>query len=490
MTKRSDFQLPVRTSIDADARVIAWDPTDTNGEPFVVPVSAVAASASLTDLFVRTAETGATSAEVMFGTRVTGDAQNRLEITADGSIKQGDGTVAPVLPIDDQQWAVDDAVGTLLRHEADGDATLGASGRTQFTHFRANRNISARNIEIVTTGTAAGATPTLVKVGLYSVGMNGDLTLLSQSANQTLLFAATNLRYRIPLTASVPIVRGTMYALAVLVVSGATLPTLSGQTVNGIEAGFVSPVMTTRQDGQTDLAATLTRSAVVSSNVSNGSRVRGILKATQGFATFDGVNDTITTPDAAALDVSTAVEMVVRVRYLNTSDTPALISKDQSTWAYGLQIIATSGQVRFRHGGDGTTPVNIQSNADLAYGTNVWFWLKVTWRASDGRTQFFHAADQAFEPTVWTQLGTDVTGQSGVNIPNNANPLYLGTRAGFADLLSGDIARAIVRGAIDGAPVLDFNPTAYVSGTTFPTVTGQVMTLASGATISERTETT
>jgi len=44
MTKRSDFQLPVRTSIDADARVIAWDPTDTNGEPFVVPTSALAAS--------------------------------------------------------------------------------------------------------------------------------------------------------------------------------------------------------------------------------------------------------------------------------------------------------------------------------------------------------------------------------------------------------------------------------------------------------------
>jgi len=174
-----------------------------------------------------------------------------------------------------------------------------------------------------------------------------------------------------------------------------------------------------------------------------------------------------TTPDAAALDVSTEVEMVVRVRYLNTSGTPALISKDQTTWAYGLQIIATSGQVRFRHGNDGTTPVNIQSNANLAYGTNVWFWLKVTWRASDGRTQFFHAADQAFEPTVWTQLGSDVTGQSGVNIPNNANPLYLGTRAGFADLLSGDIARAIVRGAIDGAPVLDANFTTNTNQSSF-----------------------
>jgi len=55
MTKRSDFQLPVRTSIDADARVIAWDPTDANGEPFVVPVSVVgAATLSVTGTYART----------------------------------------------------------------------------------------------------------------------------------------------------------------------------------------------------------------------------------------------------------------------------------------------------------------------------------------------------------------------------------------------------------------------------------------------------
>jgi len=281
-----------------------------------------------------------------------------------------------------------------------------------------------------------------------------------------------------------------MYALAVLVVSGATLPTLSGQTVNGIEAGFVSPVMTTRQDGQTDLAASLARSAVVASNVSNGSRVRGILKATQGFATFNGTSHSISTPDAAALDASTEIEMVVRIRYLNTSGVPAVISKEVTTFAYALQLLATAGGLRFKHGNDGTTAVNINATANLPYGTNVWFWAKATWRASDGRTQFFHAADQAFEPTVWTQLGTDVTGQSGVNLPNNANALHLGSRAAIADFVSGDIARAIVRETIDGAPVLDFNPTAYVSGTTFPTVTGQVMTLVSGATISERTETT
>jgi len=53
MTKRSDFQLPVRTSIDADARVIAWDPTDPNGEPFVAPVSVVGANAAFTTRYTR-----------------------------------------------------------------------------------------------------------------------------------------------------------------------------------------------------------------------------------------------------------------------------------------------------------------------------------------------------------------------------------------------------------------------------------------------------
>jgi len=57
MTKRSDFQLPVRTSIDADAQVIAWDPTDTNGEPFVVPANVLSVAALTVDanLLTRTA---------------------------------------------------------------------------------------------------------------------------------------------------------------------------------------------------------------------------------------------------------------------------------------------------------------------------------------------------------------------------------------------------------------------------------------------------
>jgi len=494
MTKRSDFQLPVRTSIDADARVIAWDPTDTNGEPFVVPVSAVAASAGLTDLFVRTAETGATSAEVMFATRVTGDAQNRLEITADGSIKQGDGTVAPALPIDDQQWAEDNVVETMLRHEAvAADVALGASGRTSYTHFRANRNITARTIEVTTGGTAAGATPTLVKVGLCSVAANGDLTLLGQSVNNVALFAAANTTYRIGLAASVPLTRGTVYALVVIVVSGATLPTFVGMTVNpAIDAGLATPVMTTRHDSQTDTVSSLTRASVISAAVWSGARVRGVATRSTAFIPLDGVDDNVTTPDAAALDVSTEIEIVVRMRYASLPGAQGyMISKitNPGQWGYGFSLIST-GALRFAHGSDLNAPVFITSTATLSYGVNAWFWAQMTWRASDGRAQFFTAADQADEPSSWTQLGTNVTAQAGVNLPNSTAPLGIGARSSFTDYLTGRIGRVIVRGAIGGSPVLDVRPATWSTGTTFLGTTGQTMTLVGGPAITEQTETT
>jgi len=493
MTKRSDFQLPVRTSIDADARVIAWDPSDTNGEPFVVPVSAVAASAGLTDLFVQTAETGATSAEVMFGTRVTGDAQNRLEITADGSIKQGDGTVAPALPIDDQQWAEDNVVETMLRHEAVAiDVALGASGRTSYTHFRANRNITARTIEVTTGGTAAGATPTLVKVGLCSVAANGDLTLLGQSVNNVALFAAANTQYRIGLAASVPLTRGTVYALVVIVVSGATLPTFVGMTVNpAIDAGASTPVMTTRHDSQTDTVASLTRATVTAAAVWSGARVRGVATRSTAFATFDGVDDSISTPDAAPLDASTEVELVVRMRYTALPGAQAymVLKGASSQQSYGLGLTSAS-RLRFFHGGNLTTWVTMDPDATVPFAADIWFWARVTWRVSDGLTQFFTAADRPDEPASWTQLGTDRTHQTGINIPNGTGALHVGSRTASADFFTGRIARAIVRTSIEGAPVLDVNPATWSTGTTFLAVTGQTMTLVGGLAITEQTETT
>lgn len=217
---------------------------------------------------------GATTTTLMQSFKVSGDAYNRYELYADGTIKTGDGTASPAVPVDPSQWAIDDAVETMFRGEVvSTSANLQTSGRMNFTHFRANRNLLAANWNTFTGGTAAGATPTLCRVGLYTVAANGDLTLVASTASDTTLFAAANTKYTKALSSSYQIVRGNTYAVGILVVSGAAIPNFCGASMGTGLVFNESPVMVTRLDGQTDLPSSLARSTVVSNNVFNPWRI-------------------------------------------------------------------------------------------------------------------------------------------------------------------------------------------------------------------------
>jgi len=130
-----------------------------------------------------------------------------------------------------------------------------ASGSMRGTQFVARKSETVTQVRVYTNTTAAAATPTLCRIGLYSVASNGDHTLIASTPNDTTLFAAASTGYTKSFSVSVAVVAGQRYSLCYLVVSGAATPTFIG-IPGAIEMG-AAPSHVTRIDAQTDLPSTI-----------------------------------------------------------------------------------------------------------------------------------------------------------------------------------------------------------------------------------------
>lgn len=146
----------------------------------------------------------------------------------------------------------------------------GASGNLLLTYRRAIKTETITKLSMAC-ATAAGATPSLVKFGVYSVNENtGDLTLVASTANDTTIFSTANTGFEVALTSSFQKTAGTLYAYAVILVSGQTLPTIIGHAhvasagVNAVLA--LPPRITGLVASQTDLPSTISAGTVAVSN--------------------------------------------------------------------------------------------------------------------------------------------------------------------------------------------------------------------------------
>lgn len=218
---------------------VAW--TDLNG--LFVPKSLVDAKG---DLIVGTAS----------------DAVTRLAVGADGLVPYADPAASEGIA-----WRVKDpdaypsGVAAMDRLVAASNAAAWASGNLRLTYFTAPRSETWTAIAAVTGGSAAAATPTLCRMGVYSVAGNGDLTLLAACANDTSLFAAGSARYTRSLTASVNAVAGQRYAHGLLVVSAAAMPSFRGGGTDAALAALAPRVAGTI-GGQSDLPASIAAGAL------------------------------------------------------------------------------------------------------------------------------------------------------------------------------------------------------------------------------------
>jgi hypothetical protein len=150
-------------------------------------------------------------------------------------------------------------------------AVVTANQKLLMTYFTARKADLATQIRIESGATAAAATPTLCRVGLYTVDVNSDLALVASTVNDTTLFAATNTPYTRSFSASYQMVVGQRYAVAVLVVTAVATPSfvgiLSPAGFGGDNGAFV-PVLGGSVAGQADLPSTVNHGSV-NTNVTN-----------------------------------------------------------------------------------------------------------------------------------------------------------------------------------------------------------------------------
>lgn len=136
------------------------------------------------------------------------------------------------------------------------------TGNLRLSFFTARKSETSTQARMVSGSTAAAATPTLVRWGLYSIAANGDGTLVASIANDTTLFAAINTAYTRSWSVAYAMVAGQRYALGLLVVSGAAAPTILGSVSVDSNESAVAPRLTGNISGQADLPASFLAASV------------------------------------------------------------------------------------------------------------------------------------------------------------------------------------------------------------------------------------
>lgn len=184
----------------------------------------------------------------------------------------------------------------------------------------------------------------------------------------------------------------------------------------------------------------------------------GGLGATQG--------NTMSTPDAAALDITGDIEIVARVNLpdYTTGAAHYLVGKwgsgtDASYYFY-VTTVGNLGLVWNDSGGNIRTASPAINPGLFVDGTT--YWVKATLDVDNGSGQyevkFYYAADQASEPSSWTQWGATVTGSTGTSSVRAGNGvLSIGALGSISTAAVGTIYRAIVRSGIGGTTVFDAN---------------------------------
>ncbi|XTP37072.1 hypothetical protein ACORG1_13020 [Mycobacterium sp. TJFP1] len=151
---------------------------------------------------------------------------------------------------------------TMSRNYVSSTACSTGNEMLRLTYFTARKTETINSVRVPTGGTAAAATPTLCRIGIYSVDGSGNLTLVASTANDTALFAASNTAYTKTLSSPFSKVAGTRYAVGVLVVTGGTAPTLTGQSALHTGEGDQAPKLFSTVLSQTDLPASVSAGSI------------------------------------------------------------------------------------------------------------------------------------------------------------------------------------------------------------------------------------
>lgn len=132
------------------------------------------------------------------------------------------------------------------------------SGTFRLTYFTCRRAQTSTQVRTVSGSTAAAATPSLCRVGLYTIDAAGAGTLVASTANTTSLWAATSTVYTTSWSVSYALTPGVRYAFGFLCVSSSTVPTLAGLGMSLGSEPNLAPRLSAALTSQSDLPGSFT----------------------------------------------------------------------------------------------------------------------------------------------------------------------------------------------------------------------------------------
>ena len=195
-------------------------------------------------------------------------------------------------------------------------------------------------------------------------------------------------------------------------------------------------------------------------------------------------SNVLTVPDAAALDITGDLELVFRV---SADDwTPATSNRypfgkwntSQQSW---LVELTTGGLLRLYWSTTGTDTLSSTSGAAVPFTDDTNYWVKITFDVDNGaggsQGRFYYAADQATEPTSWTQLTAPAAGVGTTSIFAGTANVHVGAAQSLTPNFPGRFYRFILRSGIGGTTVLDVDASVLTDdgATSFTATTGQTL---------------
>jgi hypothetical protein len=166
------------------------------------------------------------------------------------------------------------------------------------------------------------------------------------------------------------------------------------------------------------------------------------------------------TPEAAALDITGDIDIVVRVAATDwtLATTQVLVAKRQTASTMSYRLYVFGGNLYFNFSAStGSDSVVANSTAAVDFSAGQAGWVRATRNQTTGTVTFYTAPDSSSEPSSWTQLGATVaTTPSGIY--NSNSQLEIGSNLnGASNPITGTIYRVILRNGIGGTTVFDAN---------------------------------
>jgi hypothetical protein len=155
---------------------------------------------------------------------------------------------------------------TISRDLATGSSGTAATGVLKLTYFTARKTETTTQVRVITGGVAAAATPTICRIGLYTIDASLAGALVASTTNDTTLFSSTNTAYTKSWTSSYAKLSGQRYALATIVVSAAATPNWTGEATVASTAARAENAIDPRVNGiltaQSDLPSSFTNASL------------------------------------------------------------------------------------------------------------------------------------------------------------------------------------------------------------------------------------